>query len=249
MCPRSWALEPARRRCEALFGDSLSITYVMGGLAREFERPLEQLRAWLDAADASSMPVDPRLWLDTPPAGSYPACLAVLAAGEQGPAAAAAYLRRTREAIAFEGRRLDHSDTLRALAADVSGLDAARFANSLASHAVLESFGEQLEQARAGGPTELPRVRFGDGPQLEGDGLLEPDAWSRAALAAGAQRTSQPPPDIEQALHRHGRLATPEVAAVCDLPGPRAAAELWRLAGEWRVRGERHLSGDTWSAA
>ena len=55
-------------------------------------------------------------------------------------------------------------------------------------------------------------------------------------------------PGVEEALRRFGTLATAEVAAVCDLPGPRAAAELWRLAGEWRVRSERRLTGELWSA-
>ena len=31
-------------------------------------------------------------------------------------------------------------------------------------------------------------------------------------------------------MRRFGRMATPEVAAVCGLPGPTAPAELWRLA-------------------
>jgi hypothetical protein len=44
-------------------------------------------------------------------------------------------------------------------------------------------------------------------------------------------------------------MATPEVAAVCNLPGPRAAAELWRLASEWRVRPDRVLTGEMWAAA
>ena len=42
---------------------------------------------------------------------------------------------------------------------------------------------------------------------------------------------------------------TAEVAAVCDLPGPRAPAELWRLATEWRVRPDRVGSGELWTVA
>jgi hypothetical protein len=41
-------------------------------------------------------------------------------------------------------------------------------------------------------------------------------------------------------------MATPEVAAVCELPGPLAAAELWRLAAGWRVRALPCLSGELW---
>src|SRR3712207_7256103 len=62
-CPYSWAGEPAVRRLEAEFGDGLSLRFVMGGLAREFKRPLETMRHWIDAGAESGMPVDPRLWL------------------------------------------------------------------------------------------------------------------------------------------------------------------------------------------
>jgi hypothetical protein len=44
-------------------------------------------------------------------------------------------------------------------------------------------------------------------------------------------------------------MASAEIALVCDLPGPRAPAELWRLALDWRVRAERLGSGHLWSRA
>ena len=58
-----------------------------------------------------------------------------------------------------------------------------------------------------------------------------------------------PPPGVEDALGSLGRLATAEVEAVCDLPGPRAQAELWTLAAEWRAKPTRVLSGWLWEAA
>jgi hypothetical protein len=76
----------------------------------------------------------------------------------------------------------------------------------------------------------------------------DPGALRAAALAAGAAPDGGLP-GVEDALRRFGRMATPEVAAVCDLPGPRAAAELWRLASEWRVRPDRVLTGELWAAA
>jgi hypothetical protein len=54
---------------------------------------------------------------------------------------------------------------------------------------------------------------------------------------------------VEDALRRFGSMATAEVAAVCDLPGPRAPAELWRLALDWRVRAERVGTDYLWSLA
>ena len=48
------------------FGADATITYVMGGLAREFEDPEAMIVPWLDASDRSGMPLDPRLWREAP---------------------------------------------------------------------------------------------------------------------------------------------------------------------------------------
>ncbi len=45
-----------------------------------------------------------------------------------------------------------------------------------------------------------------------------------------------------------GRLRRELGAARCDLPGPRAAAALWRLAEEWRARPEPRGTGELWHA-
>ena len=49
--PGSWAREPALRRLAVELGDRLVIQPVMSGLAREFGPPLEQVSAWLEAAE------------------------------------------------------------------------------------------------------------------------------------------------------------------------------------------------------
>ena len=69
----------------------------------------------------------------------------------------------------------------------------------------------------------------------------------RLSLRRGA--VGERAPRCEEALRRFGSLATVEVAAVCDLPGPRAPAELWRLAEAWRVKPERYLTGELWTLA
>jgi hypothetical protein len=74
-------------------------------------------------------------------------------------------------------------------------------------------------------------------------------AYEEAVVAAGAEPVDGVAPEVENALRRFGRMSTPEVAAACNLPGPRALAELSRLAGEWRVRAEPVLAGEMWSAA
>jgi putative protein-disulfide isomerase len=249
-CPRSWAAEPMLRRLIVEFGAEVSITYVMGGLAREFGGPHDaRVGEWLDAADASGMPVDPRLWLEGPLQTSYPACMAAKAAAEQGAEAERRCLRALREGIMCFRRKLDNTEAL-VEAARRAGLDVARFRVDLGSHAIVESFGADLEltrTARADGPVALPSVRLGDEHWVAGEAPYSD--WRAAALGAGAQPAGEPLPDPAAALARFGRMATAEVAAVCDLPGPRAPAELWRLASEWKVKPERVLGGELWSAA
>ena len=70
-----------------------------------------------------------------------------------------------------------------------------------------------------------------------------------AALAAGAEALEEAPPDPLGALRRFGRLATPEVAAACELAEPPTAAELWRLHVGWKVTRTPVLCGELWQAA
>jgi putative protein-disulfide isomerase len=256
-CPWSWAAEPALRRLQVEFAEGLEITYVMGGLAREFKRPLETMRHVLDAADGSGMPVDPRLWLDSPPSSSYPACQAVKAAAEQG--LDGPYLRLVREGLMVDRLKLDSAEALVGVARRVPGMDVGRFDIDLHSHATAEAFAADLDLTRSAAPeTHTETVRRVPLPSFEfrSDGDLVRGAYEEvdpAVLAAAAMAAGAPPhaarPGVEEALRRFGRMATPEVAVACDLPGPRAAAELWRLATEWRVRAERALTGELWQPA
>jgi putative protein-disulfide isomerase len=243
-CPASWAAEPALRRLVVEFGADLSITYVMGGLAREYEAPYEsRVMDWLEHADRSGMPFDPRLWSEGPIRSTYPACMAVKAAAEQGAEAAGRYLRALREGLMCFRRKLDGKEAL-VEEARGAGLDVGRFRIDLDSHAILEAFAADLEATRAHG-RELPFLVVGDDERACGPS----DDLRAAVAAAGAKPAGEPAPDVLAALSRFGRMASAEVEAVCDLPGPRAKAELWRLAAEWRVRPVRVLTGTLWEAA
>ncbi len=248
MCPWSWALEPALRKLAVEFGDGLEVTYVMCGMAREVGDTGHLVAEMLEASAESGMPVDPRLWLADPPRSSHPACLAVKAASEQG--SPARYLRRLREGLLCRRRKLDTADALIAEAREVPGLDVERLRLGLASHGVLEAFAADLDRCGAV-PAEhyspgservkLPSLEFvgADGVR---HGVYGPSDYGKlraAAMAAGAVARRVRTLSVEDALRRFGTMATAEVAAVCDLPGPRAPAELWRRALEWRVRPER----------
>jgi hypothetical protein len=157
-------------------------------------------------------------------------------------------------------RKLDTADALVEEARLVPGLDVERLRLGLASHGVLEAFAADLDRCGAvsaehhapgTGRAPLPSLEFvaADGAVHGVYGPSDYGALRAAAVAAGASAVVDGPLSVEDALRRFGTMATSEVAAVCDLPGPRAPAELWRLATEWRVRAERVGTDWLWSPA
>jgi predicted DsbA family dithiol-disulfide isomerase len=243
-CPWSWAAEPQLRRLQVEFGGQLAYTFVIVGLRRSIDPAGAQslALACLDASAESGMPVDPRVFLRDPPSSTHPAGLAIAAVSEQ--ADPTPFLRRLREAILLEGRRMDTAPALLDAARETSDLDLERLRVDFGSNAIVERFGADIERGRG---VTTPTVEFGSGERVEGFGSYE--RLRAAALAAGAAALADGFPGVEEALLRFGSLATAEVAAVCDLPGPRAPAELWRLALEWRVRPRRVGGGEMWERA
>jgi putative protein-disulfide isomerase len=262
------------------FGDELSWTFVMGGLARDYADDYSDAEEgigggrgvypsiaalWMDVAAEERMPLDPRLWFDSPIRSTYPSAMAVKAAAEQSGDAGYAYLRAVREGLMCFRRKLDTTEALVETAREV-GLDVERFRIDLASHATVESFGADLEdagnvpdQARAEGRAKTvagrERVAFpslvfeGDGGAASVFGAQPYEAYRAAAARAGAALQRESPPAIVEAIERFGRMATVEVETVCELPVPPVAAELWRLASEWKLRPLRVLTGHLWELA
>ena len=281
-CVSSWSIEPTVRRLMSEFGDGLSWTYVMGGLARDYQSGHEHPEAgiggaegvypglvahWLNVAAEGRMPLDPRLWIEGPIATTYPACMAVKAAQEQAKDGGYRYLRTLREGLMCFRRKLDTTEAL-VEEARRAAMNVERFRIDLGSHAIVEAFGEDLEEvrdppeeARAAGQVTaaggLERVAFPsmvfvgeDGSRHGVFGVRPYDDYRTAAGAAGAAPVGSPePPGVLDALRRFGAMATVEVEAGCGLPGPRASAELWRLAADWQVRPTRILTGELWEPA
>jgi hypothetical protein len=253
------------------FGESLWFTWVMGGLARDYTSTrgvYEWLTAhWLEVASETRMPIDPLLWKEGPIASTYPACMAVKAAQDQAADRGSRYLRTLREGLLCFRRKLDTTEAL-VEAAREAGLDVQRFRIDLASHAIVEAFGSDLEATRevpdevraagkqvdahgSGGRLPFPSAVFvgDDGSQHGVYGRVSYDELRGAALAAGAEPVRDDRPPVLDALARFGRMATREIEEVCGLPEPRAQAELWRLASEWQVKPLRVITGWLWESA
>ncbi len=267
-CAWSWASEPKLRRLAWEFGDGLDWRWVMGGMVREVGpgQRARYARVWPNVAVESGMPFDPRLWARGGIGSSYPACQAVIAAGEQSREAAEAYLRRVREGLMCGRERLDKVSALIALAADLEGegFDAGRFEVDLRSDAVLERFAAQLEEARrvpeqavaenatgCTGPIErvtFPSLTFvgADGTRRGVYGWQPYDLYAEAARASGLAAPAPPAPDALAVLDRFGRCATVEVEAVTCRSRVDVEAELWSLAQQGRVEFRTTMTGNLW---
>ena len=249
------------------FGGGLSWSWLMVGLSREIPADTRGIALhWLGVADRSGMPLDPLLWKESPIASTYPACMAAKAAAEQGEQAATRYLRTLREGLMCLRRKLDTTEALVEAARD-AGLDVERFRVDLGSHAIVEAFGADLEEARAvpdearsadavaaaegGERVSIPCAAFvGEGGERHWwFGPTPYEELRTVAEAAGAQRAGSERPAVLEALRGFGRMATLEVQEVCGLPGPRAHAELWRLAADWQVKPVPALTGHLWELA
>ena len=277
-CPWSWAAEPALRRLMWEFEDELEFVWVMGGLARDygdeyadFQCPVTPggdcfanlIAGWLGIAAKTGMPHDPRIWTQNPLDSTYPACLAVKAASEQGWEAGYRYLRRLREGIMFGRRKLDHIEALTAEAGP-AGLDRDRFEIDVHSNAITEAFAADLDEVRdppdeareadAVGETEgKERVSFPsavfvaeDGSRHGVWGSAPVEDYREAALAAGAKQRSEGALEPLDAIQRFGMCATAELQELSGRPRPVVEAELWRLATEWKLKPVPALTGTLW---
>ena len=176
----SWGHEPNVRRLMVEFGDSLEWRFVMGGLGRDYQGHERGAgAAWVVDAGLIDMPMDPLLWNEGGISSTYPACMGVIAAGEQGGDAGARFLRGAREALMCFRRKLDSLEPLVDEARRL-GLDVERFRVDAGSHAILEAFGADLDLTRVapeGSPradrVPFPTLRFGDEGWVFGNASYE----------------------------------------------------------------------------
>lgn len=197
LCAWSWAFEGAWRRVRFALGPQLAWRYRMGGLLADWDhyddpincvrRPAQMAPHWFGIRQECGAEIDERIWLEDPPASSYPACLAVKTAELQSAEAGESLLLRLREAVMRRRRNIARWDVLQeeaeALAADEPGLlDPARLAADLDNGAAADAFRDDLTRLRYFQISRFPTllVAAGDRPPAVLVGYRPYDALRQA---------------------------------------------------------------------
>jgi putative protein-disulfide isomerase len=188
LCPWSWAMAPHWSRLRREFGPRLAWRDVMGGMIpnwQSYEDPVNCVHSpaqmgpqWYQVRRLLDVPLDERIWHEDPPSSSYPACLAVKAAGRQGVEAGAAYLHLVREAVMLRRRNVARGEVLAALAETLATapppavvFDAGRFRDDLVGPEVRDAFHDDLRALRYAGIARLPTLTL-RGPSGPGIALV-----------------------------------------------------------------------------
>jgi predicted DsbA family dithiol-disulfide isomerase len=254
LCPWCWAAEPKHRALRAAFGDALFWVHRMGGMEGRVPQTSDPARArerMEKVSLASRMPIDLEIWHHRSPASTVPASVAVKAVGFQDPALEDAYLRRVREAFFLEGRTVDTSESLVALAREVPGIDLPRLVREMHDRAAKKAFmvdweaardplpgAHDLEETPEGGkryafPTLVLKDRDGNHRILA---MHDPfEKWLAAVHALAPALRPLRSPSIEGFLKSVGSAATEEVALACEVSYDGADADLASLAQDGRV--------------
>ena len=174
LCCWSWAFEPQWRRLQYEFQDKILYRYVMTGLLPGWKayndplysvsRPMQMGPVWHEASQQSGMKIYDKIWVEDPPASSYPACIAVKCAELQSQIAGVKYLRSVREAVMLQGKNIARQAVLTGIAQHLANnyrdlIDMDRFLYDLTgSDNGIEAFRKDLNEVQGRNITRFPTL-------------------------------------------------------------------------------------------
>lgn len=165
MCSWCYAFAPAWRQIETTVADSVTVQYVLGGLAPDSDQPMpEDLKAYIQNTWRRIEAVVPgtefnfEFWTRCQPRRStYPSCRAVLAAKHFDAGHEKPMLERIQHAYYREARNPSDTETLCELAGEI-GLDVPAFRDRIGSEACEIELQGELEKTRALGVRGFPSL-------------------------------------------------------------------------------------------
>ncbi len=168
MCSWCWGFREARDEILAVLPAEVKVEYVMGGLARDSDEPMsEETRshvqdAWRSVSAETGVRFNWDFWQRCEPRRStYPACRAVIAAGQKG----AEMFDLIQHAYYLEARNPSDIDVLCSLAIELD-LDGAGFLADIASPEVEATMQEGFSTRRRIGAYSFPSLVLEEGAEI-----------------------------------------------------------------------------------
>jgi predicted DsbA family dithiol-disulfide isomerase len=146
--------------------------YCMGGLLpawnhyidnyNNVQRPAQMGPLWMLASKEMNVPIAHRIWVDDPPASSYPACIGVKCAELQSAEAGKLYLHYVRKAVMMYGMNIARQDVLIQVADCVARINnqfsLMEFKEDMINGRGLEAFRNDLQEVQYKGINRFPSL-------------------------------------------------------------------------------------------
>ena len=261
-CTWCWGSEPVLRHVQEVYGDQIKIRYKMGGLVKDMDdfydayndiSRIEQVAPhWLEASSKHGMPVDIKVFdeIKSDFKSTYPANIAYKAAQMQDIELADKFLRRMREAAAYEKQPIHKTETLKNLAAQ-AGLDADRFAKDFKSKEAKQAFMEDITDARSRGIFGFPTflIKNSKGREMIIKGYRKFDELSGIIGELATEKlVRKKPADILAFLNKYERAATREVSEVFEMSDEEAEKKLEDLERKGKIKKQPAGNGLMWNS-
>ncbi len=237
-CTWCWGSEPIMRKIEAIYGDQIKISFVMGGLVENFDtffdsqnniggpEKFQQVAAhWAEASKRHGQPVENQLFLELKGdfRSTYQACIAYKAAQMLDKDLADKYLRRLREATSAEGKFIHKTEVQVELAEEI-GFNREEFVQAIESGEAEKKFLEDIKLSRSFGihgfPTFYMKNRDGKGMFLRGWQQYQTfeEVFKKLTNDSLKKDTYQlKEEDILRFIRKYDKVSTQEVATLLDI--------------------------------
>ena len=164
MCSWCWGFAPVWREFVSEIPESVAVVDLMGGLAPDNEAPMDSAMrqyvqdAWGAVKARTGAEFNFEFWNKCEPKRStYPACRAVIAAGEQASGARSLMYDAIQRAYFLEARNPSDAEALECVAGDI-GLDRKQFSEDLGSDHINRIFQLELESVAKLGVSGFPTM-------------------------------------------------------------------------------------------
>lgn len=164
MCSWCWGFAPVWREFVSEIPESVAVVDLMGGLAPDNEAPMDSARrqyvqdAWGAVKARTGAEFNFEFWNKCEPKRStYPACRAVIAAGEQASGARSLMYDAIQRAYFLEARNPSDAEALECVAGEI-GLDRKQFTEDLGSDHINRIFQLELESVAKLGVSGFPTI-------------------------------------------------------------------------------------------